>query len=85
MEDRIQINGVWYIREDLQQDIEEDVELDTTDFEGCAYENRDYCWEATRIQRTGGDFYEDIDIKFTDKRNKPWVEDHWDNNNWFRG
>ena len=81
MKDRILINGVWYVRETGPT-------LDTSDItecETCTYETDEYCWEASRIKNPEGSFYEDIDIKFTDKRSDPSKEDHWDNNLWFKG
>ena len=83
MENRIQINGVWYVREDVSNsnEIEIDITEDITYFTGCVYENDKYCFEATVLEpHKFGDI---IDIKFTDKREKPWKEEHWDNNGWF--
>jgi hypothetical protein len=84
MQDRIEINGVWYIREDLA-DKQEEVELSFS--LEAMYENDKYCWEATRLYKENSqtDFYDDIDIKFSDKREKPWKEEHWDNNSWMKG
>ena len=79
MENRIQINGVWYVREDISQ--QEDIEV--TYSMSCHYEDDDYFWEATRLMKENEiSYYPDIDIKFTDKRTKPWKEDHWDSNPW---
>ena len=78
MENRIEINGVWYVRE------EDTTDLDITEFEGCVYETDKYCWEATRILKYDDTYYDDIDIKFTDKRNNPRVSVHWENNFWFK-
>jgi len=86
MEDRVKINGVWYVRE--QPDAkEEPIQIDPVEYIGCVYENEDYCWEATRLYKdlTSCTFYEVIDIKFTNKRLKPWKEEHWDNNDWMLG
>ena len=85
MQDRIEINGVWYIREDLANNQVEDFELSFSS--SAMYEDDKYCWEATRICKDYSmtSFYDDIDIKFTDKRVKPWKEDHWDNNFWMKG
>jgi hypothetical protein len=82
MQDRIEINGVWYIREDIANKQEEDFELSFALH--ALYEDDKYCWEATRLYKDNSQtsFYEDIDIKFTDKRTKPWKEDHWDSNPW---
>jgi hypothetical protein len=52
MENRIQINGVWYVMEGqtpttaLSYEIDEDK---LTYLESCVYENEKYCFEATRI------------------------------------
>jgi hypothetical protein len=70
---RIQINGVWYVREDQAQ--ENPIELEPFKFEGVVVENKQFCFEATRTLRDSNDPYDDINIKFTDKRIKPWKED----------
>jgi len=44
MKDRIQINGIWYIREDQ---VQESIELDPTEFEGIVVENDCFCFEET--------------------------------------
>jgi len=91
MEDRIQINGVWYTREDSQptQEIKPLKREDVTGFKGFVYETDKFCYEVTIIAKGGlfeeGEYYDNIDIKFTDKRIKPWVEDNWDSMAWFRG
>ena len=85
MQDRIEINGVWYIREDLANNQVEDFELSFA--LQAMYEDDKYVWEATRLYKDNSQtsFYEDIDIKFTDKRVKPCKEDHWDSNEWMKG
>jgi hypothetical protein len=86
MQDRIEINGVWYVREDISNNQVEDLELIFS--LQAMYEDGKYCWEAIRLYKENSHqthFYEDIDIKFTDKREKPFKEDHWDNNSWFKG
>ena len=81
--DRIQINGVWYVRETQEQEIILD---DLTKTLNIIYENENYSWEATRIYKDDGEtFYDTFDIEFTDKRVKPWKTDLWDNNAWMRG
>lgn len=81
MQDRIEINGVWYIKEDLSNNQKKDIELNFSTT--ATYENDKYCWEATRLLKEDGiTYYPDIDIKFTDKRTKPWKEDDWDSNPW---
>ena len=92
MENRIEINGVWYVREDTITDPLDHLEaevIDLTFSEECCYETSKYCFVALRIRRDSGDeFYPDISIKFTDKRSgdrDTWKEEYWDNNNWFKG
>jgi hypothetical protein len=82
-QNRIQINGVWYIREDQAQ--ENAIELDPIKFEGVVVENNEFCFEATRTRKDSYSYYDDIAIKFTDKRVKPWREDNWDSNSWMKG
>ena len=74
MENRIQLNGVWYVREDLVPETTTNTKEhffdpdDVTNFEACVYETDDYCWEASRLRKNeDGSFYPSIDIKFTDK------------------
>ena len=83
MQNRIQIDGVWYIRE--QQ--EPEVQIDVTRFKGIVAESDKYCFEATKIKdgSVPGKYYDGCDIEFTDKRVKPWKTDLWDNNAWMRG
>ena len=70
MEDRILINGVWYVRETQPEEIILD---DLTQTLNIIYENGNYSWEATRIYKDDGEnFYETFDIEFTDKTGKPW-------------
>lgn len=89
MESRIEINGVWYVREDVNIDHIEDEEMDLTFSEECCYETEKYCFVASRVKRDGRDeFWPDLIITFTDKRTgdrDTWKEDYWDNNNWFKG
>jgi hypothetical protein len=81
-QDRIQIDGVWYVRETVAL---APIKLNPTEFEGIIVEDNYFCFEATRILRDSGGYYDDINIKFTDKRIKPWKEENWDNNIWMKG
>tara|TARA_Y100000385_G_C13052856_1_gene620656 strand:+ start:944 stop:1366 length:423 start_codon:yes stop_codon:yes gene_type:complete len=101
MENRIEINGVWYVREDASTDPLDHSEAEVLDLifsEECCYETINYCFVASRIKRDEGDefypdefndeFYPDVNITFTDKRSgdiDTWKEEYWDNNNWFAG
>jgi hypothetical protein len=87
MEDRIQINGEWYVKESTTYDAHQK-ELDLTYFEGCVYETDKYCFEVTRLYKdySKNEFYSSsIDIKFTDKRTQPWKMDRWDRVSWLIG
>ena len=91
MNDRIEINGVWYVREDAitdSLDRLESEEMYLTFSEECCYETSKYCFVASRIRKDEDEFYPDISITFTDKRSgdrDTWKEEHWDNNNWYKG
>lgn len=92
MENRIEINGVWYVREDAITDSLDHLEaeeIELTFSEECVYETGNYCFVASRIRKDESEeFYPDISITFTDKRSgdrDTWWEEYWDNNNWFKG
>jgi len=86
---RIQINGVWYVREDSQPAEETFEDIQVAQSLECVYETDDYCWVASRMYKDDGEtFYLGIDIKCTNKTSRDrdtWVEDFWDNNIWFLG
>jgi len=80
--DRVEINGIWYVKENQQ---EESIQLDPTNYHGCVVENDEFCIEATKTLKDDGSYYNHIDIKFTDKGSKPWKEEDWDHPAWMRG
>ena len=92
MEERIQVNGVWYVRE-----IEPTPEIEIEDREITfnmerVWESNDWCFIATVIMQdeaeTLYDHYPDPYIKITDKRfgdREDWVEDDVDNPNFMWG
>jgi hypothetical protein len=87
MENRIQINGTWYVKEDsIPQPAPVAPKFDAalvTHFEGCVYETDRYCWEATRIYKTNSkEFHDGVSIEFTNKITKE-VE-YWDNDGWMK-
>jgi hypothetical protein len=93
MENRIQINGVWYVMETPEHKNPISYEIDEdklTYSESCVYENDKYCFEATRIfqEYDLGKFYGDVlDIEFTDKRGGKgnWITEQWDSIYWLNG
>ena len=85
--DRIQIDGVWYVKESNAKPTTKKVEIedfDITKYKGAVYETDDYCWEATKIYKDDGTLYSGLDIKFTDKANSEIIR-YWDNDLWMRG
>jgi hypothetical protein len=80
-ENRIQINGEWYVKESTITDKKLEIEdSDIARFEGAVYENKDYCWEATKDYRNDGTLYEGVNIKFTNK--STGKIEYWDNDDW---
>ena len=95
MEDRIQINGVWYVKEE-ELDTVEYVEptiskLDSgVKYDGMVFESDLYAFDCTRIYDEDGCLYKDgnVSIKFTDKSVVHDIEkfqEHWDNEDWMQG
>jgi hypothetical protein len=87
MENRIQINGTWYVKEDsIPQPAPMAPKFDAAlaiHFEGYVYETDEYCWKVTRIYKDGDmGLYDGISIKFTNKITKK-VE-YWDNDSWMK-
>lgn len=87
MEDRILINGVWYVRESLSNEQSEEIDVLWT--KKCLLETTNYCWEASRMINEYDDYsYDnriDFHIEFTDKTVSPWKTDAWDNPTWVLG
>jgi hypothetical protein len=75
MEERIQINGIWYVKE--QPDVVAPVkEIKVFEYKGLVYEDIRFCFDATFDTVDNGKLYS---IKVSDKRVKPWKEETWDN------
>lgn len=77
--DRIQINGVWYVRETL----EEEEQVDAVFYQGCVAENDKYCFDATRLKEDSKEF--DIKVTYKKGSRSEWKEYLWDNINFFKG
>ena len=83
MKDRIEINGVWYIKETNSTPTLTPKLEPSVSFEGLVFESDLYCFEATRLRDDEGEFYDkQCDIKFIDKNLKDTEPDHWDNSEW---
>ena len=94
MEDRIEVNGVWYIKEESDTLVEKlDVisKLDSgVKYDGMVFESDLYAFDCTRIYDEDGNLYKDgnVSIKFTDKSVVHDIEkfqEHWDNEAWMQG
>lgn len=86
--DRIQIDGVWYVREEQPQSktLKPHQLINTIN---CLYETDSYCFEASMMFRDDEEtLFPDVSIEFTDKRpanREDWKTDYLDNPIWMRG
>ena len=83
MKNRIEIDGVWYTREDnTTPEVKPRLESSIA-FEGLVFESDLYCFEATRLRDDDGEFYDkQCDIQFTNKKLDIDNSEHWDNTEW---
>lgn len=91
MKDRIQIEGIWYVKETQPVEIKFLYENIVNSLL-CSYEPNNWAFEASVILKDDAvsikDIYSDPWIEITDKRpanREDWVIDSSDNPNWFRG
>jgi hypothetical protein len=92
MEERIQVNGVWYVRE-INPTSEIEIKNKEVIFSmERVWESSDWCFIAHVIMLDGAetlkDHYPDPYIKVTDKRSlerEDWIEDDVDNPNFMFG
>jgi hypothetical protein len=87
MEDRIQINGVWYKREEDSIEEPESLFWDVTTYIGKVAESKLYVFKAEKMYKdeSNSELYSGVDIEFTDKRILGnWKTDVWDNNTWMK-
>jgi hypothetical protein len=92
MEERIQVNGVWYVRETTPTSEIEIEDRNITFSMERTWESSDWCFIATVLMRdkaeTLDDHYQDPYITITDKRpadRKNWIEHDIDNPTWMFG
>jgi hypothetical protein len=74
MEDRIQINGTWYVKEQPDPVIKER-QVEVFESKHLVYEDNRFCFDAA-IDITGKGELDSIEV--IDKRSKPWKEEMWD-------
>ena len=91
MKDRIQVDGMWYIRETSIPEIEINPN-EVTNTLGCVWESKNWVFIATAILQDEAedllDIYTGINVDITDKRNSDrdlWIEHDCDNTTWFIG
>jgi hypothetical protein len=92
MKERIQINGIWYVKENTIPEVEIDPK-EITNTLGCTWESSNWAFVAAVILRDEAedllDIYSNgVTIDITDKRNKDrdlWVQHDCDNTNWLLG
>ena len=93
MENRIEVNGVWYIKENtIVQPTISELEPGIK-YDGFIFESNLYAFDCTRIYDEDGNLYKDgnVCIKFTDKckgegDQKEWgIDEIWDNADWMCG
>ena len=90
--ERIEINGVWYVRENSVKSkpkFEDTIEIDAIHYEALLFETDDYVFDVSRMYRDDDEtFFDSLAVKFTDKRNANrdmWNEEFWDNDNFLLG
>ena len=79
MEERIEVNGVWYVREKTFQK-----ELSVTNFEKIVFENDLFKVEASRMIDPFGIPTDDVAIEYITKV-EPHTKERWDNVHWMIG
>ncbi|MDB4272354.1 hypothetical protein N9875_00845 [bacterium] len=86
MKNRIEIDGVWYTREDNTTPKVKPRLEPSIAYEGLVFESDLYCFEATRLRDDDGEFYDkECSIKFTDKKIDIDNSEYWDNAEWMIG
>ena len=94
MEDRIEVDGVWYIKEEVVTSKFEKLWISELEpgikYDGFVFESNLYAFDCTRIYDEDGNLYKDgnVCIKFTDKSVVNAIkeyQEHWDNVDWMNG
>ena len=86
MTDRIQIGGVWYVRESTlpkQKPLIVITDDQLTHSRHCIYEAAGYSWDASKLYKNSTEFWGGLGIEFTDFNSEEKVDEYWDNTSWF--
>ena len=68
MKDRIELNGIWYVREQLEKGPEP--QADPVHYIGTVWEFDDYSINVIRIKREDGSLYDGFNMEITHKKTK---------------
>ena len=79
MEERIEVNGVWYVKEKTFEK-----ELSVTDFDVMVFENDLFSVKASRMKDPFDIPTDDVAIEYTTKV-EPYIKERWDNLHWMIG
>ena len=84
MANRIEVDGVWYVKEDSSKVNERTISKldDSIPFSGIVFESNLYCFEVTRLEVYDDVYDKYCTIKFTDKTLTDWKDEYWDNVDW---
>jgi hypothetical protein len=94
MKNRIEVDGVWYIKEEVATSKFEKLWISELEpgikYDGFVFESNLYAFDCTRIYDEDGNLYKDgnVCIKFTDKsvvHDITEYQEHWDNVDWMNG
>ena len=66
MENRIQVNGIWYVRETPEVSYVEE-QYEVSDSLQCVYENSEWCFEASILLKRDA-------TELTDTEGTPWIK-----------
>jgi hypothetical protein len=82
MEDRILINGVWYIREEPRPEVEVTPVYSLV----AEYNFGNFNWRAIKLYKDDEiTLYSGVDIEFTETVAGSEVREYWDGQDWIRG
>ena len=87
MKNRIEIDGVWYVKEETEDQSAISQLGPGIKYDGYLFESNLYCFDCTRIYDEDEKLYEDssVSIEFTNKTLDMDRTELWDNTSWMNG
>ena len=86
MKNRIEIDGVWYVKEETEDQSTISQLEPGIKYDGYIFESNLYCFDCTRIYDEDGNLYKDgVCIEFTNKTIDMDMTELWDNTSWMNG